>query len=221
MAEDNYRGGFYFSGLIKEARELRKKQTKAEEFLWKILRNKKFMGLKFRRQHQIGRYIADFYCDEKKLIIELDGGVHGTEKQKKHDKKRDKYLKALGNKIIRFSNHAVFDNTEVVLNSIAANVRPSTLSLLPNEQSSPSPLHPSPIGRGAGGEGNLDHRIGVIWHTQGSGKSLSMVFYTGKIVSIMDNPTIVMLTDRNDLDDQLFGTFGNCKGNTTTDACAG
>lgn len=52
-----------------------------------------------------------------------------------------------------------------------------------------------------------DRKIGVIWHTQGSGKSLTMVFYTGKLVLEMDNPTIVMLTDRNDLDDQLFNTF--------------
>jgi type I restriction enzyme R subunit len=56
-----------------------------------------------------------------------------------------------------------------------------------------------------------DKRCGVIWHTQGSGKSLSMVFYTGKIINKLNNPTIVMLTDRNDLDDQLFTTFGNCK----------
>ncbi len=57
-----------------------------------------------------------------------------------------------------------------------------------------------------------DHRIGVVWHTQGSGKSLSMVFYSGKLVlePKLKNPTIVMITDRNDLDDQLFGTFGNC-----------
>jgi type I restriction enzyme, R subunit len=52
---------------------------------------------------------------------------------------------------------------------------------------------------------------GVIWHTQGSGKSLSMVFYTGKLVLTLDNPTIVVITDRNDLDDQLFDTFANCK----------
>ncbi|KQC08028.1 MAG: DEAD/DEAH box helicase [Candidatus Cloacimonas sp. SDB] len=52
---------------------------------------------------------------------------------------------------------------------------------------------------------------GVIWHTQGSGKSLSMVFYTGKLVLALDNPTIVVITDRNDLDDQLFDTFANCK----------
>lgn len=59
-----------------------------------------------------------------------------------------------------------------------------------------------------------DRKIGVIWHTQGSGKSLSMVFYSGQIITHpqMGNPTIVILTDRNDLDDQLFGTFGNCVG---------
>jgi len=56
-----------------------------------------------------------------------------------------------------------------------------------------------------------DKRAGVIWHTQGSGKSLSMVFYTGKLVLSLDNPTIVVLTDRNDLDDQLFDTFNGCR----------
>ena len=56
-----------------------------------------------------------------------------------------------------------------------------------------------------------DRRAGVIWHTQGSGKSLSMVFYTGKLVLSLDNPTIVVLTDRNDLDDQLFDTFTGCR----------
>lgn len=55
-----------------------------------------------------------------------------------------------------------------------------------------------------------DRRCGVVWHTQGSGKSLTMVFYAGKIVQALDNPTVIMLTDRNDLDDQLFGTFSRC-----------
>ena len=66
-------------------------------------------------------------------------------------------------------------------------------------------------GRKAGGEPG-DRRIGVVWHTQGSGKSLTMVFYAGRIVRepVMENPTIVVLTDRNDLDDQLFGTFSRC-----------
>lgn len=55
-----------------------------------------------------------------------------------------------------------------------------------------------------------DRRCGVVWHTQGSGKSLTMVFYAGKIIQTLDNPTLVILTDRNDLDDQLFGVFSNC-----------
>ncbi len=60
---------------------------------------------------------------------------------------------------------------------------------------------------------NTDHKIGVVWHTQGSGKSLSMVFYVGRLVvdPNMKNPTLVLLTDRIDLDDQLFATFSNCK----------
>ena len=68
------------------------------------------------------------------------------------------------------------------------------------------------IGRKQGGHPG-DRRIGVVWHTQGSGKSLTMAFYAGRIIRepAMENPTIVMLTDRNDLDDQLFGTFSRCR----------
>src|SRR5690606_1794412 len=68
-----YRGNLKYSGLIEEARELRKKQTKAEEIFWQLVRNRKFNNLKFRRQHQIGNYIADFYCVELRLVIEFDG----------------------------------------------------------------------------------------------------------------------------------------------------
>ena len=67
-------------------------------------------------------------------------------------------------------------------------------------------------GRRPGGEPG-DRRIGVVWHTQGSGKSLTMAFYTGAVIGepAMENPTVVVLTDRNDLDDQLFGTFSRCQ----------
>ena len=67
-------------------------------------------------------------------------------------------------------------------------------------------------GRKPGGEPG-DRRIGVVWHTQGSGKSLTMAFYTGAVIRepAMENPTVVVLTDRNDLDDQLFGTFSRCQ----------
>lgn len=64
---------------------------------------------------------------------------------------------------------------------------------------------------GACGHADADHRAGVVWHTQGSGKSLSMVFYVGKIIQRLNNPTIVVLTDRNDLDQQLFDTFAGAK----------
>lgn len=60
---------------------------------------------------------------------------------------------------------------------------------------------------GAGG----DRKVGVVWHTQGSGKSLTMVFYAGRLALELDNPTLVVITDRNDLDDQLFGTFSRCR----------
>ena len=67
-------------------------------------------------------------------------------------------------------------------------------------------------GRKPGGEPG-DRRIGVVWHTQGSGKSLTMAFYTGAVIRepAMENPTVVVLTDRNDLDDQIFGTFSRCQ----------
>ncbi|MGQ9837687.1 MAG: type I restriction endonuclease subunit R [Cyanobacteriota bacterium] len=70
-----------------------------------------------------------------------------------------------------------------------------------------------PAGRYEAGGKPGDRRVGVVWHTQGSGKSLTMAFYAGRIIRepAMENPTVVVLTDRNDLDDQLFGTFSRCK----------
>ncbi len=69
------------------------------------------------------------------------------------------------------------------------------------------------MGRARAGGAYGDHRVGVVWHTQGSGKSLTMAFYAGRVIAepAMGNPTVVVLTDRNDLDDQLFGTFGRCQ----------
>ncbi len=68
-----------------------------------------------------------------------------------------------------------------------------------------------------------DRKVGVIWHTQGSGKSLLMAFYAGQVIKhpAMENPTLVVITDRNDLDDQLFGTFSMCQDLFRTDAAAG
>src|SRR4051812_11950505 len=77
-------------------RRLRAEQTEAEAALWHLLRNRKLVGGKFRRQVSIGRYVADFYCHERKLIIELDGGVHSDPDQQAHDRNRDAYLLSLG-----------------------------------------------------------------------------------------------------------------------------
>ena len=89
------------------------------------MRDRRLLGLKFRRQHQIGDYIVDFYCDEKKLVIELDGLVHDSSSRKRIDHKRDAYLQSLGLKIIRVANERLLNNTATVLNEIAANVLPS------------------------------------------------------------------------------------------------
>jgi very-short-patch-repair endonuclease len=121
----NYRGGFYFSGLVETARELRQKQTPAEEIFWELVRNKKFNGLKFRRQHQIGNYVVDFYCHSEKIVIEFDGEVHNTEEQQAHDKKRDAYLTSIGNIVLRFENKELLNDPRKVLTKIANNLSPT------------------------------------------------------------------------------------------------
>ncbi len=77
----------YDKSSTKEKRTiLRENQTKAEYIIWEILRNRKFLGLKFRRQHGIGEYIADFYCSEKKIVIEIDGDTHFKDDAVEYDK---------------------------------------------------------------------------------------------------------------------------------------
>src|SRR5512140_3514278 len=73
---DHYRGGLKYAGLKGPARELRRRETSAEYALWRRLRNRRLLGLKFRRQHQIGLYVVGFYCHGKRLVVELDGEVH-------------------------------------------------------------------------------------------------------------------------------------------------
>jgi very-short-patch-repair endonuclease len=73
---NHFRGGRSFSTLLEQARELRARQTPAEELLWQLLRNRQLHGAKFRRQHQFGSFILDFYCHEAHLAIECDGAPH-------------------------------------------------------------------------------------------------------------------------------------------------
>ena len=81
-----YRGGYKFAGQVKLARELRKSQTAAEDLLWQLLRGRQLLGFKFRRQHQFGDYIADFFCREAGLVIECDGDVHDENESWYHDR---------------------------------------------------------------------------------------------------------------------------------------
>jgi very-short-patch-repair endonuclease len=98
------------------AREMRSKMTDAEALLWMLLRNRRIAGAKFRRQHPVGRYILDFYCDDKKLGIELDGGQHGE--RVKYDKQRDDWLRAQRIQILRFWNNQMLAETEAVMEVI-------------------------------------------------------------------------------------------------------
>ncbi len=105
-------------GLKYNSRQLRKKQTRYEAKLWTYLRNRKLGGLKFRRQHPVGPFIADFCCMEKNLIIELDGGHHNKEENIREDKKRDAILTSFGYTVLRIWNNELTKNLEGVLDTI-------------------------------------------------------------------------------------------------------
>ncbi len=98
------------------AQDLRNNPTKAEYLLWYYLKNRQMKGLKFRRQQKIGKYIVDFVCYEKKLIIELDGGQHAE--QQRYDSQRTKWLESQRFKVLRFWNNEVLGNTDIVLDVI-------------------------------------------------------------------------------------------------------
>ncbi len=253
--------------------------------LWQLLRDRQLCGTKFRRQHQFGEYICDLFCTDAKLVVECDGEPHSAATRKKHDAKRDAYLRARGLTVVRFENQRVLNDTDAVLREIASHLpspagrragdegqqRPRAaleletlirgvfdkerfLKLLLHfivfeEDPDSGALHKIIAGyhqfhavnaaveetvrasgmaerhllRESGGLGTYwagrmhggkpgDRRAGVVWHTQGSGKSFSMLFYAARVVRhpAMQNPSLVVLTDRNDLDDQLFGQFQRC-----------
>src|SRR5947208_12855006 len=115
----HYRGGYQVARLVTLARELRQQPTSAEELLWQLLRDRQLLGFKFRRQHQFGNYVADFYCREARLVIECDGLVHDRNEQWHHDQIRDAYMISQGIRVLRFTNERVLNDTEGILNEIA------------------------------------------------------------------------------------------------------
>ncbi|MGB0211852.1 endonuclease domain-containing protein [Algiphilus sp.] len=118
---------------VQRARSLRNQQTDAEARLWYHLRAHRFLGLKFKRQQPIGHFIVDFICQQRDLVIELDGGQHSG--QQDYDAQRSAYLQAQGLRVLRFWNNDVLNETEAVLDQIRRYCTDETLSLSPN----PSP----------------------------------------------------------------------------------
>jgi very-short-patch-repair endonuclease len=100
------------------SRLLRKKQTWAEKLVWTWLRDRRFTGYKFRRQHPLGAYCLDFFCEEASLNIELDGLQHGFPGQRKHDVEREKFLQSQSIKTLRFWNSHLRRNSQSVRDTI-------------------------------------------------------------------------------------------------------
>ncbi len=103
--------------LRKRARAMRGAPTEAEQRLWRLLRDRRLGGLKFRRQVPIGPYIVDFLCVGARLIVEADGSQHGGSR---HDETRDAFLASEGWSVLRFWNHDILRNSEGVLDTILA-----------------------------------------------------------------------------------------------------
>jgi very-short-patch-repair endonuclease len=108
--------------IFKRASALRLNMTYAEKVLWKALRNRRFKNYKFRRQHPIGQFIADFYCHQSKVVIEVDGGIHNLTSIAEHDEGRTFELEQQGIKVIRFTNDEIINDLEKVLGRVEDNL---------------------------------------------------------------------------------------------------
>ncbi len=118
MSQENFDNLYYGASqeIKSRAKLLRKDITLPEKLLWNKLRDRQLAGLKFRRQHPIDLFIADFYCHEKRLVVEVDGEIH--EYQKEYDEGRTAELERLGITVIRFSNEEVKNNIKLVTRRI-------------------------------------------------------------------------------------------------------
>ncbi|HNX66142.1 MAG TPA: endonuclease domain-containing protein [Bacteroidales bacterium] len=108
--------------IMKRAIRLRKDQTEAEKIIWQSLRRRQIEGLRFRRQHPINNFVADFYCHEAKLVIEIDGGVHDDPEQKEKDLARQQIINDFGIKVLRFKNEEIFNDIESVIIKIKSSI---------------------------------------------------------------------------------------------------
>jgi very-short-patch-repair endonuclease len=119
--------------IFKKAKELRKAETEAEKILWARLCKNQIMGLQFRRQHPINKFIADFYCAKIKLVIEVDGSIHELPENQLYDIGRSEIFNDFGITVIRFSNEQIVEDIETIIIKIKNCVKP----LLTEEPYSP------------------------------------------------------------------------------------
>jgi very-short-patch-repair endonuclease len=137
--------------LFYYANSNRKQATQAEKFLWAAIRGRKLYGFKFRRQHPIDDFIADFYCPECEVVVEIDGAYHHDISQAEYDQGRTYNLAGLGIAVIRFPNDEVLNNLPKVLEKISnlLHCDPSRAAKLKCTTRIIS-THPSPDGEGPG-----------------------------------------------------------------------
>ena len=117
---------------IARARQLRQTETWAEKLMWRWLRDRRFSGYKFRRQHPLGAYYLDFFCEEADLNIELDGRQHGLPNQIQRDEKREKFLKSRGIMTLRFWNSHLRRNGQSIRDTIFEELQRRTPRPLPS-----------------------------------------------------------------------------------------
>ena len=125
---------------VERARELRKNMTDAERLLWSRLRRRQVHGWRFRRQHPIGPFIADFACPQARLVIELDGGQHALAKDE--DAARSRWREQSGYRVLRFWNNDVLTQIDAVLQVIASVTQapPPRLPRFAGEEPEPPPV---------------------------------------------------------------------------------
>jgi very-short-patch-repair endonuclease len=116
------------------AKQLRRKMPRSEALLWSYIRKRALGGARFRRQHPVGPYIADFACVAAKLIIEVDGHTHWTAEQLEHDARRTKYLQECGWRVLRVTSADVYDNLTGVWETIAFHLPPPAAAQPPPPQ---------------------------------------------------------------------------------------
>ena len=135
------------------ARALRHELTRSEKTLWRELRNRKLGGLKFRRQQPLDPYILDFFCSDKRLVVELDGGQHDIPEEREYDERRTAFLNKQGLVVLRFWNSQVRENLPHVLDVI----RHKAGVVAGGRE---EPPHPGPLPRGERGQCHPAARCG-------------------------------------------------------------